>query len=110
MNLNEPVHLELDIDPTTSDIVFWINDKGLDMGVIPGFKGGADSVRWHAGANRNRDKLNGKLTDCAIANASGWNSASFRDEHVNRDQLQDDHSFELFSPNCIAIGGSRSFV
>jgi len=110
VSMNESIHMELDVDPKTSNVVFWINDKGMDMGIIPGFEGGASAARWMATGDRHAHKLTGKLTDCAVATTDGWRATRFRDEHVNRQDLHEDHIFDVSSPNSIAIGGLRSIV
>ncbi len=108
--MNEPVHVELDIDPKTSNVVFWINDKGMDMGVLDGFKGGADRARWLAAGRHARVVHGGELRDCAVATAAGWEAAAFRDEHVNDYQLHTEHTFKVSSHNSIVFGHSSSLA
>jgi hypothetical protein len=98
--------LELDIDPNTSNVVFWVNDKGMDMGVIPGYVGGAARVRWMVAGN-SQEMPDGKLTDCAVATSAGWKAAALRQDHINRDYLHPDHTFDIVSHNSISFGNRR---
>ena len=104
---DQPLHLELDIDPKTSNVVYWVNDKGMDMGVLPGFKGGADRAVWAAFGMQGGDMLSGKLSNCAYATAAGWRATAFGKEHIVRNDLHPDHSVETLAHNSIAIGNSR---
>jgi len=104
---NEPIHVELDIDPKTSRVVFWLNDTGRDLGVLPGFEGGADSVKWISTGYRNTEKFSGKLSECAVATAAGWASTVFSEKHISSGLLHDDHVFQVNSRNNITIGNSR---
>jgi hypothetical protein len=108
--LNEPVYVELDIDSKAGKVVYWINDKGMDMGVLDGFKGGADRVRWLAAARGQLNVHGGELTDCAVATEAGWEAAAFRDEHVDANQLHTDHIFKVSSHNSIVFGYSPSLA
>jgi len=60
--------LEIDINHKTGQTTFWINDTGLDMGRLEGFKGGAHFGLWGGGATSKADHmLSGSFTNCATA-------------------------------------------
>jgi len=106
--IDKPIHVELDIDPKTSNVVYWVNDKGMDMGVLDGFKGGADSVRWLAGGHDMRTIHGGEFMDCSVATEAGWRPAGFRSEHVEADELHPSHALKVSSHNSIVFGHSSA--
>jgi hypothetical protein len=107
LSQGDNVYLEIDVDPKDSRVVFWVNNVGLDMGVLPGFKGGAPQVSWLAQAGSNSHMINGQLTDCAFATAAGWTACDLGKCEVGHQNLQDHHLVEQLSPNGFAVGDRR---
>jgi len=106
--LDQAVHLELDINPKTSNVVYWVNDKGMDMGVLPGFKGGAEEAYWTVCGFHGHDMMFGKMLDCAFATSEGWQATSFRPNRLNLDNLHKDHLVEILDNNSINFGNQPS--
>ncbi|HVU37317.1 MAG TPA: hypothetical protein VHC95_03215 [Opitutales bacterium] len=68
--------LEVDLDHKTGQTTFWINDVGLDMGVLDGFKGGAHFAGFGGGTMKPNDQmLSGRLSKCAVGSVNRWRPA-----------------------------------
>jgi len=104
----ECIYFEIDTHPTTSQVTFWINDKGLDMGVLPGFEYGAQRYAIEAHATQDAHLFSGKFTDCAFASTSGWIACDLSKSQVGHSNLQDHHTVDILSLSSIAIGDKRS--
>jgi len=101
------VYLEIDVNPRNSQVTFWANDRGFDMGVLPGFEGGVQQASWGARTHANGNLLNVKLTNCAYATATGWVACDLGKCDIGHQNLQDHHHVEQLSQSSFAIGARR---
>ncbi|HVU37316.1 MAG TPA: hypothetical protein VHC95_03210 [Opitutales bacterium] len=75
--------MEVDIDAKTGHTRFWVNDVGIDVGVLAGFKGGAHFAGFGGGTLVLGDHmLSGRFTNCAVATAKGWQPASLANNQL----------------------------
>lgn len=101
------IYFEIDVETKTSRVVFWINDLGLDMGVLPGFENGAISAVWGAKASPGAHMIGGQFADCAYATAAGWQSSDFNNCTIAHNNLESHHYVEVLSSHAIALGDKR---
>jgi len=67
---------EIDIDRKSGQTNLWINDEGLNLGILKGFENGAHGAALALGAVRYGDHLlSGRFTDCALAVDGQWQQA-----------------------------------
>lgn len=72
----DAVCFEIDIDRQSGQTNLWIDDKGLDLGVLKGFENGAHNAALTMGAIRSGDHLlSGRFTNCAVAVDGQWQQA-----------------------------------
>lgn len=110
ITIGESAYFEIDVNPLTSQVTFWVNEQGMDMGVLRGFKGGAQRASWVAVAGPNDHLPNGSFTDCAIAHAEGWESCKFLKSDAAQLILQPHHKVELIAADAIAYAEMRSMA
>jgi len=108
--LGDYVYLEIDINAKSSQVTVWVNDKGLDLGVLPGFKGGTSRAAWVVRSTPDTHLYSGKLVNCAIATADGWSSCSWDKYAFQKDDLKDHHFTSLLSSHSFAFGDKRSLM
>jgi hypothetical protein len=108
LTTNDSFYLEIDVNPKNSQVTFWINERGMDMGVLSGFKGGANKVGWAAHASSAVHLPNCSFTDCALASKDGWLACDLGKADTNHANIQSYHSVELLSPNHISITNKRA--
>jgi len=102
--------LETDIDRKTGQTNVWVNDVGLDMGVLKALKGGAHSASFAVAASQPGDHLlSGRFTNCAIAKAGQWVAAAF-DETLQGGNLALHHDVKIAAPNSLSCRDLRSSV
>jgi hypothetical protein len=101
------VYLEVDLDPKTSQVTFWVNDRGADMGVLRGFEGGAQKASWAAGTKfKTTQLMNAKFADCAYATAEGWKASAFTSDDILRRKAKV-HDLVMVSSTGITFGDKR---
>jgi hypothetical protein len=94
--------LEIDVDAKKGQVVFWLNDKGYDMGRINGFTGGAVQALWGIVAKPSHPIIaNGKFTDCSYATAKGWKPCAFKPANIQRVNFGNDYRFDLLSETSL---------
>lgn len=104
----EYVCFEIDVNPKSSQVTFWVNDRGLDMGVLPGFEGGGQQAFWVASATSDAHLISGKFSDCAFATQSGWIACDMSENDLGRYNVLEYHQLEVLSRNSFALSDKRS--
>ncbi len=103
----QAVYFELDVDPRNSNVKFWIDHQGYDMGVLRGFKGGGDEVAWGADAVNHTPLIDGRFANCALATVAGWQHADLPGSTLTSNNLHTSHKVEVFGLGGIAFGDKR---
>jgi len=101
------IYLEIDIEVKSSNVVFWLNDQGFDMGFLPGFEQGGDQAIWRPSAFGDEYMIEGKLTECAFATPSGWRKASFNSSSLVMHNIGAHHYVRILSTNSASFGDKR---
>ena len=103
LNASDSIYLEIDVNPKNSQVTFWVNEQGLDMGVLSGFKGGANRAGWFVSSTSSIHLPNCSFADIALASKDGWLPCDLGKAATHHMNIQSYHSVELLSSNHISI-------